>query len=439
MTIHHSRTVVLALILSLGVNAFAQTLTKAAAGPVDPMENPYLFYTKSLDERNDYLTPLLQFERHEAEYLASEKTKHLVPDLMAYLNAYVGRCARALALQERGWGSDGDRADLTQSKIDEYSPEPALKAIGELAGSHKVVMINEEHVTPQHRAFTRDLLPVMWAKGFRYFAAETFGDEVVNMTSVSYPTQKTGFYSDDPVFGDMVRTALKLGFKLIPYEDRKSLTCKNPEDKANFCQNERERGQAENLYDRTLKVDPKAKVFVHVGRGHNQKIKMDDWAMMAWHFKEISGVDPLTIDQMHSERSDPKFETPIYRWALKKWNISVPTVFRNRAGEFWQGHGHDVVIFHPRTRYVDGRAVWLVTGGRRRVKLTNSRLNITGQSYPLLVQAFVGSEGDNAIPIDQIIIDDPAKPCALVLPKGSFRIRVIDASGRISGTSKLKV
>src|SRR5205085_2605430 len=194
-----------------------------------------------------------------------------------------------------------EKPDLQSSKLDEYEPQNALAAIGKLALTQQVVMINEEHVTPQHRAFTKELLPIMWAKGFRYFAAETFSDDVSKMTASSYPNQKTGFYSDDPVFGDMIRTALKLGFKLVPYEDRVSLTCKNPPDKPEFCQNERERGQAQNLYDRTLKIDPKAKVFVHVGRGHNQKLGSEESGMMGWHFKKISGIDFLSIDQMHSE------------------------------------------------------------------------------------------------------------------------------------------
>jgi hypothetical protein len=424
-----SHAAVVAVFFSAGLNGFAQVLEKTPPGPVDPIESPYLFYVKSLDERNDYLTPLLQFEQHEKEYLASDKTRYLIPDLMAYLNAYVGRYDRALAIQEQGWGKDEMQPDITASKIDDYTPEPAAQAITRLAGPHQVVMINEEHVAPQHRAFTRDLLPLMWKAGFRYFAAETFNEDVSQMTSASYPNQKTGFYSDDPVFGDMIRTALKLGFKLVPYEFRSAVGCKNPEGKPNFCQNERERGQAQNLYDRTLKIDPKAKVFVHVGRGHNQKIKMDDWAMMGWHFRDISGVDPLTIDQMHSERSDRRFEAPIYRYAEAKWKITEPTVFQNKAGEFWKGYGHDLVVFHPRTRYVNGRANWLLAGGRREVRVKS--LDLHGGHSPFLIQAFVDAEGNDAIPVDQIIIDNPGSQPPLVLPKGRFRLRVLDATGAV--------
>jgi hypothetical protein len=40
------------------------------------------------------------------------------------------------------------------------------------------VMINEEHDTPLHRAFTTRLLPVLYAKGFRYLAAETLDERI---------------------------------------------------------------------------------------------------------------------------------------------------------------------------------------------------------------------------------------------------------------------
>jgi tetratricopeptide (TPR) repeat protein len=411
-------------------NGLPQTLSKVATGPVNPLEEPYLFYSQALDQRNDYLTPLLEFEKNEAEYMKADKTKFLVPDLLAYLNSYVGRYEKALAYQDRDWE---EKPDLQSSKLDEYEPQNALAAIGKLAETQQVAMINEEHVTPQHRAFTKELLPIMWAKGFRYFAAETFSDDVSKMTASSYPNQKTGFYSDDPVFGDMIRTALKLGFKLVPYEDRVSLTCKNPPNKPEFCQNERERGQAQNLYDRTLKIDPKAKVFVHVGRGHNQKLGSDESGMMGWHFKKISGIDFLSIDQMHSERSQPKFETPLYRYAVKKWNITEPTVFQNKSGKYWEGFGQDVVVFHPRTRYENGRAVWLKMGGERKV-VTVKGFTLSGTA-PFLVQAFVESEGGDAIPMDQYIIADSSVVPVLMLPKGKFRVRALDATGKVVATT----
>jgi hypothetical protein len=399
------------------------------------LTNPYLFYTHALNDRNDYISPLIEFEGHEKEYLGSDKSKFLIKDLLAYLNAYVGRYDRAIAYQDSGWAEERSQPDLTSSKLDEYKPLSALKEIGKAAEGRKVVMINEEHVTPQHRAFTRDLLPIMWAKGFRYFAAETFG---TNFKDPKYPAQTTGFYSDDPVFGDMIRVALKLGFKLIPYE---SFTPCNPiESKPNHCQNEREREQAQNLYDRTLKIDPSAKVFVHVGRGHNQKIKMEDWAMMGWHFKEISGVDPLSIDQMHSERSARRFERPIYRYADAKWKIKEPTVLIDPKGSYWGGYGQDIVIFHPRTVRRLGRPTWLFTKEKRAIAIADKlpAIRQAAVSWPFLIQAFVESEGEDAIPMDQVIMQDAKDSPVLILSKGGYRIRALDAGGRVIFTGSVR-
>ena len=49
----------------------------------------------------------------------------------------------------------------------------ALESIETIAGKRRAVMINEEQRTPFHRAVTLQLPAKLYAKGFRYFAAET--------------------------------------------------------------------------------------------------------------------------------------------------------------------------------------------------------------------------------------------------------------------------
>src|SRR5215213_884108 len=111
------------LCLSMFTNGLPQALSKVAKGPVNPLEEPYLFYSQALDDRNDYLTPLLEFEKNEAEYMKADKTKFLVPDLLACLNAYVGRYQKALTYQDKDWE---EKPDLQSSKLDEYEPQNAL-------------------------------------------------------------------------------------------------------------------------------------------------------------------------------------------------------------------------------------------------------------------------------------------------------------------------
>jgi hypothetical protein len=318
----------------------------------------------------------------------------------------------------------------------------ALAAIASIAGKHQVIMINEEHRTPLHRAFTLEMLEKLYAEGFRYFAAETIDEsDAADLNKRGYPTQKTGYYTADPIYGDLVRTALKIGYKIVPYESM-DMNCQSPADKPEFCSDRREREQARNLYQRILKTAPQAKIFVHVGRGHNSKAAVSkDFNFMGYYFKEISGIEPFTIDQLRfSQRYNPAMEQPLYRYLTKANLLNRPSVFQSASGNFYnQGAGYDMLIFHPRLSYENGRATFLRMNGKRReqkINLKKLKISSRNQTFtgtePVLVQAFYAQESSDAVPVDQIIIY-PNKPIpVLLLPEqGNFRFRALDKSGKV--------
>ncbi len=428
----------------------ARAQTKApplSASPAEELPPPYQILRKGIAE-NNYLTPLLELRQRETEYLASRRRKGQYLDYMALLNSYVGNYAASYQYEEKFLESlepmNRTRAsfakEITSSPIDSYRPHTALKTIASVADKQQVIMINEEHRTPLHRAFTLQLLPALYTKGFRYFAAETLNkSDAEELNKRGYPTQKTGTYSAEPVYGDLIRTALKLGFKVIPY-DVDDFNCTPKPDNPLSCQDERERVQARNLYDRILREDPQAKILVHAGRDHNAETQEEGFSMMAWHFRDISRIDPFTIDQMHmSERRNRSDEEPLYRYATSKWRIAEPTVFQSANGDFWKaGTNHDLKVFHPRDRYENGRPTWLRLGGLRKphiidfkkLKLSVAQRKLKSQE-PILMQAFFAEESPDAVPIDQIIIYQNQKIPVLMLPAGSFRIRAMDKTGKI--------
>ncbi len=405
--------------------------------PTDKTVDPFQIYQDGLKE-NNYLTPLIELKRDEAEYMKS-MWSGLLPDLLGYLNSFVGRYDEAYVYLDEHFAKQRDpQPDIQNSPLENYEMHKAHESIVSLADDYQVVMINEEHDTPMHRAFTTRLLSDLYGKGFRYLAGETLGEDMEALNARGYPIQKTGFYSVDPVYGDMLRTALKLGFKLIPYEHKPKERCVPTAENPNFCQDERERGQAQNLYDNIFKNDPNAKVLVHVGRGHNQKLKQPDWAMMAWHFQNISGIEPLSINQMLSERSEPRFEKPEYRYVTKTREFNEPIVFKSKTGEWWNGHGFDLIVYHPRSQYEQGRPVWLKMEGRRK-PVTIKKILVPKTNVNQLVQAFVEDESADAIPMDQVIITGPENVPVLMLPKGRFQIRAMDEAGKIAGQYKFTV
>jgi hypothetical protein len=412
-------------------------LGAAPPSPGDELPVPW----KQLEGLKDgnYLAPLARLRDSESRYMASEMWRAEYLSVAAVVHSFVGDAAEAHSLFDRRYPASESPAAVPQgSPLDLYERRGALEAILAEASSRQVVMINELHHVAQHRAFTLQLLRPLYEQGFRYLAVETIASTDAALNARRFPLQSSGAYTSEPVFGDLVRTALRLGYKVVPYE--RETPC--PPDPANrmACNEDRERVQARNLQERILRLDPGARILVHAGPGHINE-KKDPIVWMAGRFREITGIDPLTIDQVAmTERSAPAYEKEEYRYATARGWIAEPTVFQSRDGGRWvrEEGTFDLQVFHPRTRYERGRPDWMRMGGLRRPygifgKLSAGRTVkpfLPAAGGPWLVQAYVAGEGPEPIPVDQIVVSDPATAPVLMLPAGDFRIVAIDESGR---------
>lgn len=165
----------------------------------------------------------------------------------------------------------------------------AIDSIVSKAKNHRVVMINENHFFPNHRLLVSDVLEQLRDIGYRYLALEALAsgqDSVLNQNN-SYPTMETGFYTSEQQYANLIRKAKALGYEFIAYE--------NTDPNKN-----RELGQAENLYNKTLKLNPERKVIVLAGIDHIlEQPKAGGKKWMATQFKNLYNIDPLTISQTH--------------------------------------------------------------------------------------------------------------------------------------------
>ncbi|MGF1923023.1 MAG: hypothetical protein ACQUHE_02495 [Bacteroidia bacterium] len=165
----------------------------------------------------------------------------------------------------------------------------AIDSIVAQAKLTNVVMINENHFYPAHRSFVLELLPRLRAAGYTHLALEALAapqDSLLNRPN-SFPTLSTGFYTREQTYGNLLREAKKLGFTFVAYENE-------------IPGKDREVGQAENLYRKTIGTDRKAKVLVLAGIDHiieQPTTYGKKW--MATHFKELYGINPITISQTH--------------------------------------------------------------------------------------------------------------------------------------------
>ena len=275
-----------------------------------------------------------------------------------------------------------------------YHTVPALTYIPTLARGYKAVFLNEAHNVPLTRSLTVQLLKQLRADGFNYFAVETLNHTDKDLARRGYPVAASGFYTREPVYAEMVRTALKLGYKVLAYEADDDHTG-----------DAREMQQAQNLA-RIFKKDPDARVVVNGGYAHIQEQgQFLGGKSMAEHFRRITGIDPLTVEQtMLISHDNPQMDHPVYREAIRALHPTAPVVFVDTQGKPWSLRpGYDVSVLFPDTRMHRGRPTWLTLGGLRVPYFVDG--NLCQNHFPCLLEARYADEGGDAVPADRLVLD----------------------------------
>jgi hypothetical protein len=99
-----------------------------------------------------------------------------------------------------------------------YKPQRADKYIIEQARKTSLLIINEAHHQPCHRVFVESLLNDLYNEGYRYIGFETLDSRDSVLNKRKYPIETSGYYSNEPSFGNLIRGALRLGYTVFPYE-----------------------------------------------------------------------------------------------------------------------------------------------------------------------------------------------------------------------------
>jgi hypothetical protein len=312
---------------------------------------------------------------------------------------------------------------------------PAAEVIAEMAKDRKAVFFNEAHSAPITRTLTIEMLARLREMGFNYFAAETLYLTDHDLNKRGYPTAQSGFYVNEPLYGEMVRTALRLGYKVVAY-DAENAGVGDP----------RERAGAENLYREVFKKDPNARLVVDAGFAHVQKSgKYLGGSSMGEFFHKISGIDPLTIEQtMLIKHARDDQDHPYYKAVVHAHQLEVPSVFES-GGKTWtlKPGEYDMSVFFPPDPPANQRPDWLRLGGLRVPYGVGSEL--CSAHFPCLVEARYANEGEDAIAADRVVLNvvDPNAPAAsrflsghgvatgrLFLRPGKYRLTAIDKNGR---------
>lgn len=311
-------------------------------------------------------------------------------------------------------GAKPSRKESLQIVQAELDVRPAIAEIVRASAGKQVVMLNEDHYHQLHRAFGLLLLMELSKEGFTHFGAETFGPSLQESMLDRAPDLDTGIYTSDPLYADMTRQAIALGYSLFDYEQRpnQESSVGTPEDQRLA----RESAQASNIAA-VLKANPTARIFIYAGSGHiAESTEPDGREWMALRLKREYEIDPLTVNQVvGTPRSRPELDSAIYHSVSTA--LTHPSIVHLETGPLTVP-GFDMVVFHPRQQLVNGRPTWLGMNGYR----SPCRVQVKPSRQASLIRAFVATEEPRSIPMDQILISSGAREATLMLPEGSYRL-----------------
>lgn len=123
-----------------------------------------------------------------------------------------------------------------------------LETLMSEAAKTQIVILNEAHIMPMHRAGVIGLVDALVTAGFTHYAYESFGEKITDRPE-PYIRADDVFYSNDPLHARLLRRLKARGVTLIAYEK-----VERSED--------REVAQALNLKERVFDKNPSAKLIV---------------------------------------------------------------------------------------------------------------------------------------------------------------------------------
>lgn len=251
-------------------------------------ENPFVVAGKAVRigpaGSVNYLLPLVVLRQQRAAYLSDSQAGTYWQALATYAAMAGDLDSVAYYWQQQpGYGVPPTPAAPTAA------PVPAEAAILAQTRQRQLVMFNEEHTQPRGRWLVGRLLPTLYKQGFRYLALEALdAADSAGLRQRGYPVAASGFYTNEPHFGNLIRRARQLGFHLVAYDAMSA---------------DRERDEARNLLAATLGPHPRARVVVLAGHGHINEASTAQ-AMASW-VRQLSGIDPLTIEQTQASLTSP--------------------------------------------------------------------------------------------------------------------------------------
>lgn len=312
---------------------------------------------------------------------------------------------------------------------------PALPQLAALVEGRQVVMLNESHGHSSQRAanflFVRELRKL----GFTHLALETLAFDRVEgdpcrsseladegLASRGHAVRTTGYYTNDPIYAELLRMALAEGYVPVAYDH----TLPDPRSP------QREQEQARNIAC-VLERDPDARIVVIGGGSHTSKQPGADGqpGMMGARLKALLPTEPLSIAN-YTVALQGLPDSPAatgYQNPTRDGLLAGQPYFADTAEGHYTVPGYDRVAFLPVPAARSPEAGWLRLGGWR---VPAPAVPLACPKAPCLLEARRVGEGADAIPGDRCVIEAAGGTCTLFLTPGDYEAILLDAAGASS-------
>ncbi|MDO7873414.1 hypothetical protein Q5H93_01635 [Hymenobacter sp. ASUV-10] len=380
-----------------------------------PPTNPFLLASQAMGDlkgRANYVLPVVRLRQLRVSYAAAGPAEW-------------GNYLQALSNYETLVGeTDSAAYRWQQLGVPPLAPitgtplvvQPAASAILARTSTQQMVLFNEAHTQPKGRQLVSSLLPALYRQGFRYLALEALAaEDTAHLRQRGFPTLASGYYVAEPHMANLVREAQKLGFRLVAYDAMSS---------------SREHDQARNLWTATLQRQPRARVLVLAGHAHINERPDTEFKSMAQWLRELSGIDPLTINQTDLDQAAISQLAP----ATGAWVVSDARWQPQKAPML-----NDVyVINHLSLR--DGKAFAAASQTISRLTIPADSL-APGAAYALLVYRQAEAQAvPNPVPVaTQWLPAGVSTSIQLTLQPGRYVAEVHDEHGKCCWRQQLVI
>jgi hypothetical protein len=281
--------------------------------------------------------------------------------------------------------------------------ENAKSVVRQFASRSRVLIFNESHSEIATRAFLIEVLPLLRKAGYRKLALEAIypsvgepgASEAIMSRGFPVDSSKEGFYLREPVYGELVRTALRLGFELVEYESEAT------------AREEREEDQASTLA-RAMLGSPNEKMVVLAGYSHAWK--SGGWMAERLNRKLVSGV--ISVDQVSGLAG-----------CVGGHNSFPKSVAITIYGHAWSSRSDvDVTLLRNVDNDRRDSKSWLRLGGIRRQVILQDGL--CQNRRPCLLEAVLDKEAADAVPVDRVVLTKTVERPVLFISPGAYQLHV---------------